>query len=121
MFFYIHLAIAVASGPFIYIYKNLKPYFKFTLPPLEVSPVEEDLWAQVREVSNFDTVSFRSLECPVEDLFKNITLHLVFPRILSKDCLYLMILNYFFKESHRIAIFQTFLAGLFVVTASHTA
>ncbi|WAR19476.1 BBS1-like protein [Mya arenaria] len=28
-------AIAVASGPFIYIYKNLKPYFKFTLPPLE--------------------------------------------------------------------------------------
>lgn len=42
-------AIAVASGPFIYIYKNLRPYFKFTLPPLEVNSVEEDLWNQVRE------------------------------------------------------------------------
>jgi len=45
-------AIAVASGPFIYIYKNLKPYFKFTLPPLEVNSVEDDLWNQVKEVSN---------------------------------------------------------------------
>ncbi|KAH3846342.1 hypothetical protein DPMN_088643, partial [Dreissena polymorpha] len=42
-------AIAVASGPFIYIYKNLKPYFKFTLPPLEVHQVEQDLWNQVKE------------------------------------------------------------------------
>ncbi|XP_052770219.1 Bardet-Biedl syndrome 1 protein homolog [Mya arenaria] len=42
-------AIAVASGPFIYIYKNLKPYFKFTLPPLEVNSVEQDLWNQVIE------------------------------------------------------------------------
>lgn len=46
-------AIAVASGPFIYIYKNLRPYFKFTLPPLEVNSVEEDLWNQVREVHSF--------------------------------------------------------------------
>lgn len=42
-------AIAVASGPFIYIYKNLRPYFKFTLPPLEVNPVEVDLWGQIKE------------------------------------------------------------------------
>ncbi|KAF4520686.1 hypothetical protein B566_EDAN006362 [Ephemera danica] len=39
-------AIAVASGPHIYIYKNLRPYFKFSLPPLEVSAVERDVWAQ---------------------------------------------------------------------------
>lgn len=31
-------AVAVASGPFIYIYKNLRPYFKFTLPHLQVGP-----------------------------------------------------------------------------------
>ncbi|CAL1540056.1 unnamed protein product [Lymnaea stagnalis] len=42
-------AIAVASGPYIYVYKNLRPYFKFTLPPLEIHPVEEDLWNQVKD------------------------------------------------------------------------
>ena len=30
-------AVAVASGSFIYMYKNLRPYFKFTLPFLQVS------------------------------------------------------------------------------------
>lgn len=34
-------AIAVASGPFIYVYKNLRPYFKFTLPSLEVNTLEQ--------------------------------------------------------------------------------
>ena len=38
--FYFLLAIAVASGPFIYIYKNLRPYFKFSLPLGEVSLLE---------------------------------------------------------------------------------
>ena len=42
-------AVAVASGPFIYVYKNLRPYFKFTLPTLEVNPVEQDLWSQAKE------------------------------------------------------------------------
>ncbi|XP_069116574.1 BBSome complex member BBS1-like [Argopecten irradians] len=42
-------AIAVASGPYIYIYKNLRPYFKFTLPTLDVNSVELDLWTQVKE------------------------------------------------------------------------
>uniref|UniRef100_A0A3B3RH88 Bardet-Biedl syndrome 1 n=1 Tax=Paramormyrops kingsleyae TaxID=1676925 RepID=A0A3B3RH88_9TELE len=43
-------AIAVASGPFIYIYKNLRPYFKFTLPSLEVNPLEQEVWTQAKEV-----------------------------------------------------------------------
>lgn len=42
-------AVAVASGPYIYIYKNLRPYFKFTLPPLEVNSVEQDVWNQAKE------------------------------------------------------------------------
>ena len=29
-------AVAVAAGPFVYVYKNLRPYFKFALPHLEV-------------------------------------------------------------------------------------
>ena len=39
-------AIAVASAAHIYIYKNLRPYFKFTLPTLEIQPVEKELWDQ---------------------------------------------------------------------------
>eukprot|EP00111_Clytia_hemisphaerica_P010146 TCONS_00029654-protein len=42
-------AIAVASGPFIYIYKNLRPYFKFSLPLGDVNPIEKDLWNQSKE------------------------------------------------------------------------
>jgi len=42
-------AIAVASGPYIYIYKNLRPYFKFTLPLSEVNSVESDMWNQAKE------------------------------------------------------------------------
>uniref|UniRef100_A0A8C7SGJ2 BBSome complex member BBS1 n=1 Tax=Oncorhynchus mykiss TaxID=8022 RepID=A0A8C7SGJ2_ONCMY len=55
-------AIAVASGPFIYVYKNLRPYFKFTLPPLEVNALEQDVWNQAREVNKADVpLSVRSL------------------------------------------------------------
>ncbi|XP_029953864.1 Bardet-Biedl syndrome 1 protein homolog [Salarias fasciatus] len=42
-------AVAVASGPCIYVYKNLRPYFKFTLPSLQVNTLEQDVWQQVRE------------------------------------------------------------------------
>ncbi len=37
-------AVAVASGSHIYIYKNMRPYFKFTLPTLDILPQEKDLW-----------------------------------------------------------------------------
>ena len=43
-------AVAVASGAHIYIYKNMRPYFKFTLPTLEIYPAEKDLWARAGEV-----------------------------------------------------------------------
>ncbi|PSN34157.1 hypothetical protein C0J52_10062 [Blattella germanica] len=38
--------IAVASGPNVYIYKNMRPYFKFSLPSMEVNPLEHDLWME---------------------------------------------------------------------------
>lgn len=34
-------AVAVASGPCVYVYKNLRPYFKFTLPGLEINVLEQ--------------------------------------------------------------------------------
>lgn len=45
-------AVAVASGSHIYIYKNMRPYFKFTLPTLDIHPTEKDLWTAVGNASN---------------------------------------------------------------------
>nr|XP_044997787.1 Bardet-Biedl syndrome 1 protein isoform X2 [Jaculus jaculus] len=42
-------AIALASGPCVYVYKNLRPYFKFSLPQLPPNPLEQDLWNQAKE------------------------------------------------------------------------
>uniref|UniRef100_H3A6Z7 BBSome complex member BBS1 n=1 Tax=Latimeria chalumnae TaxID=7897 RepID=H3A6Z7_LATCH len=53
-------AIAVASGPYIYIYKNLRPYFKFTLPALEVNPLEQEVWSQVKE-DKIDPVTLKEM------------------------------------------------------------
>lgn len=52
-------AVAVASGSYIYIYKNLRPYFKFTLPTLEVNPTEFDAWSQVGGSTVLCCVCFR--------------------------------------------------------------
>ncbi|KAG8437877.1 hypothetical protein GDO86_008540 [Hymenochirus boettgeri] len=53
-------AIAVASGPFIYIYKNLRPYFKFTLPAMEVNPLEKEVWDQAKE-DKIDPVTLKEM------------------------------------------------------------
>lgn len=42
-------AIAACSGPFIYVYKNLRPYYKFSMPTLEINATEQELWAQVKD------------------------------------------------------------------------
>ena len=80
-------AIAVASGAYIYMYKNLHPYFKFTLPSLQVkggghiqdrfqlidrmkvttiyflqlNSTEADLWEQVNNVRHFKYIYIFSL------------------------------------------------------------
>ena len=42
-------AVAVASGPYVFIYRNLRPYFKFTLPPLEIDKQENEAWTELRD------------------------------------------------------------------------
>ncbi|CAI9730782.1 Bardet-Biedl syndrome 1 protein homolog isoform X1 [Octopus vulgaris] len=42
-------AIAVCSGPFIYVFKNLRPYYKFSMPTIDIDPSEQDLWTQVKQ------------------------------------------------------------------------
>ncbi|XP_059613859.1 Bardet-Biedl syndrome 1 protein [Phlebotomus argentipes] len=39
--------IAVAVGPSVLFYRNMKPYFKYTLPGLEVESVEHDVWRKL--------------------------------------------------------------------------
>ena len=43
-------AIALAAGPYIYVYKNIRPYFKFTVPSLEINQLEQDLWNQAKVI-----------------------------------------------------------------------
>nr|XP_033717048.1 Bardet-Biedl syndrome 1 protein isoform X9 [Tursiops truncatus] len=45
-------ALALASGPCVYVYKNLRPYFKFSLPQLPPNPLEQDLWNQAKEAQD---------------------------------------------------------------------
>jgi Bardet-Biedl syndrome 1 protein len=37
-------AIAVASGPYIFIYRNFRPHYKFTVPAIEIDAQETKLW-----------------------------------------------------------------------------
>ncbi len=41
--------VAVASGSHIFIYRNLRPYYKFTLPPLPVDSREIEIWQEMKE------------------------------------------------------------------------
>lgn len=47
--FFCATVIAVAIGPAVYFYKNVKPYFKYTFPSLPVDPLEKEIWKKVRE------------------------------------------------------------------------
>ena len=38
-------SVAVAAGPFVFIYRNMRPYYKFTLPYLAVDKRESAAWA----------------------------------------------------------------------------
>ncbi|CAJ0927531.1 unnamed protein product, partial [Mesorhabditis belari] len=39
-------SVAVASGPSLLIYKNLKPFYKFTVPSTKINEVEEEAWSK---------------------------------------------------------------------------
>lgn len=42
-------AVGVASGPHVFVYRNLRPFFKFTAPPVELDPTEASIWKQAAE------------------------------------------------------------------------
>ena len=42
-------SLAIAAGTHVYIYRNLRPYYKFTLPALTVDEQEIEVWKMVRD------------------------------------------------------------------------
>lgn len=37
-------SLAVAAGSHVFIYRNLRPYYKFVLPPEDVNEAEKETW-----------------------------------------------------------------------------
>lgn len=42
-------ALAVAAGGAVYIYRNLRPYYRFAVPPVPLEPLELDTWERLAE------------------------------------------------------------------------
>ncbi|CAF0884301.1 unnamed protein product [Brachionus calyciflorus] len=57
-------AIGVASGSSIFVYKNLRPSFQFTLPQVDVSGVEKDIWAKAKD----GTADIATMHDTLEDI-----------------------------------------------------
>ncbi|XP_071275711.1 BBSome complex member BBS1-like isoform X2 [Agelaius tricolor] len=57
-------AVVVAAGPALYVYRNLRPFFKFSLPPRAPEPLERDLWLQAEQ----DQIDPLMLKEMLEDL-----------------------------------------------------
>lgn len=41
-------SVAVAAGPFVFIYRNLRPYYKVKLPHIDIAEEEAAVWAELR-------------------------------------------------------------------------
>lgn len=39
--------VSVAAGPHVFIYRRLRPYFKFTVPPTPLAAAEADVWTRL--------------------------------------------------------------------------
>lgn len=44
-------SVAVASGPYVFIYRNLRPYFKFTIPQTDIHETEKQVWKEIKDGS----------------------------------------------------------------------
>lgn len=41
-------SVAVAAGENIFIYRNLRPYYKFRLPPVDIASLESEVWTSLK-------------------------------------------------------------------------
>ena len=47
IFFFYFQVVAVSVGPSILFYRNMKPYFKYTVPSLMIEPLETEIWQKL--------------------------------------------------------------------------
>mmetsp|Transcript_89952 Transcript_89952/g.142135 ORF Transcript_89952/g.142135 Transcript_89952/m.142135 type:complete len:595 (-) Transcript_89952:174-1958(-) len=53
--------LAVASGHQVFIYRYMRPYLKFTLPPVEITPTEQEIWEELKKDSADFSAAFEKL------------------------------------------------------------
>lgn len=44
--------IAVSIGPSVLFYRNMKPYYKYTLSSMPIEPLEIEIWKKVKKKNN---------------------------------------------------------------------
>merc|ERR1719335_1244667 len=59
--------LAVASGHQVFIYRYMRPYLKFTLPPVEIDPTEQEIWDEVKKESITTQVAYEKLNIAREN------------------------------------------------------
>jgi Bardet-Biedl syndrome 1 protein len=50
-------SIAIAAGSHVYIYRNLRPYYKFTTPAVEPAAAESTAWASLTQQSTAEVIA----------------------------------------------------------------
>ncbi|CAF1425886.1 unnamed protein product [Adineta steineri] len=65
-------ALAVASGSAVFLFKSLRPYYKFVLPQMEIAQVEKDVWHKARE----GNIDMRAMHDVLNDLHRGGTVPL---------------------------------------------
>lgn len=72
-------AVAVACGSNLYILKNNKPYFKFQVPSLPITPIEIESWTEISNKGitkeNIDVLVKNLSEIQYDILSTRYTLH----------------------------------------------
>eukprot|EP00429_Kryptoperidinium_foliaceum_P108028 CAMPEP_0176306684 /NCGR_PEP_ID=MMETSP0121_2-20121125/63624_1 /TAXON_ID=160619 /ORGANISM="Kryptoperidinium foliaceum, Strain CCMP 1326" /LENGTH=582 /DNA_ID=CAMNT_0017648431 /DNA_START=18 /DNA_END=1764 /DNA_ORIENTATION=+ len=71
--------LAVASGHQVFIYRYMRPYLKFTLPPVEVDPAESAVWDELKKETIDGRAAFEKLTNARENgtVLSNISLDLL--------------------------------------------
>lgn len=73
-------SIIVASGSYLFVYRNLKPFFKYSLPPLETNQIELDAWTRFKDM--------RINIITLEEILINLRLEIGRRRLTSRLVLY---------------------------------
>lgn len=74
-------SIVIASGSYLFVYRNLKPFYKFSLPPLETNQIESDAWTRFKDMRiNVNTL---------EEILNNLRLEIGRRRLTSRTQMFL--------------------------------